>query len=155
MNDSLKQPPWSDGIKTALGEDAESTRATDNQAFDDEMAAAADELSADHHVPMLTDVVQIPRYQSADLPERLDEVNWTQLSERVRDNVMERLMRKSTQLLEERMADTLQVIIERATDNLNLELRDALSSMIKEIVAKAVDEELNRVHTEITRRSTP
>jgi hypothetical protein len=104
---------------------------------------------------MLTDVVQIPRYQSAELPERLDEVNWTALSERVRDNVMERLMRKSTQLLEERMSDTLQVIIDRATDNLNLELRDALSSMIKEIVAKAVDEELNRVHTEITRRSTP
>lgn len=133
---------------------AEALSAEIERELDAELAAAAGDTTADadEQVPMLTDVLQVPRYQPGDLPAALDDVNWTALTERVRDNVMERLMRKSTQLLDERVADTLQVVIERATANLNLELRDALTTMIKDIVARAVDEELSRVHNEISRR---
>ncbi len=141
-----------------FGQGTKSTRALpqttelDNM-LDDELAAVVGELDIDQQVPMLTDVLQVPRYQSNELPQKLDDVNWSALSDRVRDNVMERLMRKSTQMLEERMADTLQLVIDRNTANLNLELHDVLSAMIKEIVTKAVAEELNRVHTEISSRT--
>jgi hypothetical protein len=142
-----------------FGQSTKSTRALpqttelDNM-LDDELAAVVGELDIDQQVPMLTDVLQVPRYQSDELPQKLDDVNWSALSDRVRDNVMERLMRKSTQMLEERMADTLQLVIDRNTANLNLELHDVLSAMIKEIVTKAVAEELNRVHTEISSRTS-
>jgi hypothetical protein len=124
-----------------------------DKLLDDELAAVVGEMDIDQQVPMLTDVLQVPRYQSGELPSSLDEVNWPALADRVRDNVMERLMRKSTQMLEERIADTLQVVIERNTANLHHELRDALSLMVKEIVTQAVAEELNRVHTEISSRT--
>ncbi len=121
---------------------------------DDELDAVVGDLGIDQQVPMLTDVLQVPRYPSEELPHQLDEINWPALAERVRDNVLERLMRRSSQLIDERVADTLQLVIERSTANLNLELRDALSMMIKEIVNNAVADELNRVHTEINRRAS-
>ncbi len=141
-----------------VGNAANSTRAAPltaelDKLLDDELAAVVGELDIDQQVPMLTDVLQVPRYQAGELPSSLDDVNWPALADRVRDNVMERLMRKSTQMLDERIADTLQVVIDRNTANLHHELRDALSLMVKEIVTKAVAEELNRVHTEISSRS--
>jgi hypothetical protein len=141
-----------------VGNTANSTQAAPltaelDKLLDEELAAVVGEMDIDQQVPMLTDVLQVPRYQSGELPSSLDEVNWPALADRVRDNVMERLMRKSTQMLEERIADTLQVVIERNTANLHHELRDALSLMVKEIVTQAVAEELNRVHTEISSRS--
>lgn len=121
---------------------------------DDELAAVVGELGIDQQVPMLTDVLQVPRYQGSELPQHFDDVDWPKLAERVRDNVMERLMRKSSEMLEERVADILQIVIERNTENLKLELRDSMSLMIKEIVTKAVADELNRVHTEISSRAS-
>ena len=104
---------------------------------------------------MLTDVLRLPRYQDQELPAQLDDVNWSELAERIRSNVMERLMRRSTLLLDEQLGDGLNAVIERATENLASELRSALSSMVKDLVYTAVDEELNRVHTEIAKRSSP
>ncbi len=121
---------------------------------DDELAAVVGELGIDQQVPMLTDVLQVPRYQGSELPQHFDDVDWPMLAERIRDNVMERLMRKSSEMLEERIADILQIVIERNTENLRLELRDSMSLMIKEIVTKAVADELNRVHTEISSRAS-
>lgn len=112
-----------------------------------------EDADGDDLVPMLTDVLQLPRYQPDVLPATLNEVDWTALTERVRENVLERLMRKSTQMLDDQLTDSLQLVVERAMANLNAELRDTLTLMIKDIVARAVDEEINRVHTEISRRT--
>ena len=122
----------------------------------DEVTSLDDQVSSfDEHVPMLTDVLRLPRYQDQELPAQLDDVNWSELAERIRSNVMERLMRRSTLLLDEQLGDGLNAVIERATENLAAELRSALSSMVKDLVYTAVDEELNRVHTEIAKRSSP
>lgn len=151
MSDPLEQTHWAPSADPSK---ADVLSAEIEAELDAELAAAAGDsaVDGDEQVPMLTDVLQVPRYLANELPANLDEVNWTALTERVRSNVLDRLMRSSTQLLDERVAETLQVVVERATANLNLELRDALTTMIKDIVASAVDEELSRVHTEISQR---
>ena len=125
-----------------------------DELIEEELLATDEVTSLDDQVPMLTDVLRLPRYQDEELPAQLDDVNWSELAERIRSNVMERLLRRSTLLLDEQLGDSLNVVIERATENLAAELRSALSTMVKDLVYKAVDEELNRVHTEIAKRSS-
>ena len=43
--------------------------------------------SPDEAIPMLTEIVDVPRYVPEDLPETLAEVDWGGLAERVRENV--------------------------------------------------------------------
>lgn len=122
---------------------------------------ALPEAPADDPIPMLTEVVQVPRYDTEDLPESLADVDWGDLAERVRENVLERLLRRSDTLLDANLHSTLQPALERATESLTLELHGALNRMIRDIVGRAVTEELTRLHAEIARhnrnqnRSTP
>lgn len=111
-----------------------------------------DNRSKDESFPMLTEVMQVPRYSSSELPDNLTEVDWAQLALRVRENVLERLMRRSELLLDAQMKDTLTTITERAAESLAVELHDSLSQLIRDIVARAVNEELTRLHTEIQRQ---
>ena len=109
--------------------------------------------AADQAIPMLTEVVQVPRYTSAELPETLSEVDWAELALRVRENVMERLQRRSELLLDDELKNTLQVVLDRAVESLAVQLHDTLSQMVRDIVARAVTEELTRVHAEVARRN--
>jgi len=109
-------------------------------------AAAAD-------IPMLTEVVQVPRYDAEDLPQTLAEVNWGDLGQRVRENVLERLLRRSDALLDSQLQNTLAPVLERAAETVAHELHDALNRMIRDIVARAVTEELTRLHAEIAKRN--
>lgn len=106
----------------------------------------------DESFPMLTEVMQVPRYSSSELPDNLSEVDWAQLALRVRENVLERLMRRSELLLDAQMKDTLTTITQRAAESLAVELHDSLSQLIRDIVARAVNEELTRLQTEIQRQ---
>jgi hypothetical protein len=108
--------------------------------------------SPDEAIPMLTEIVQVPRYAVEDLPETLDEVDWSELGERVRVNVTERLTRRSQALLDAQLRDSLEAVVDRAAESLAAELRASLSQMVRDIVARAVTEELTRVHAEIARR---
>jgi hypothetical protein len=117
-------------------------------------AASAEDSSAGDAIPMLTDVVQLPRYSGSELPAQLNEVDWTALALRVRENVMERLLRRSDMMLDAQLQSTLKVVIERTTETLSLELHDVLSRMIRDLVSKAVSDELTRVHTEMARRAS-
>ena len=109
-------------------------------------AAAAD-------IPMLTEVVQVPRYDTEDLPQTLAEVDWGDLGQRVRENVLERLLRRSDALLDAQLQNTLTPVLERAAETVAHELHDALNRMIRDIVARAVTEELTRLHAEIAKRN--
>lgn len=126
-----------------------------DELIEAELLSADGITSLDDQVPMLTDVLRLPRYQDEELPPRLDDVNWSELSERIRNNVLERLLRRSSLMLDEQLGESLSIVVERATENLAVELRAALTSMVKDLVYKAVDEELNRVHTEIANRAQP
>jgi hypothetical protein len=106
----------------------------------------------DEPIPMLTEVVQVPRYATHELPRSLGDVDWAALAERVRENVTERLSRRSQALLDAQMRESLQAIVDRAAEALALELRTTMAQVVREIVDRAVTEELTRLHAEITRR---
>jgi hypothetical protein len=114
---------------------------------------ASDELAAgaDANIPMLTDVLQLPRHQG-ELPAALSEVDWAALTLRVREKVMGRLLRRSDLMLDDTLNETLRAVLDRAAETLAVELHDALSQMIRDLVTRVVGEELARVQTEITRR---
>lgn len=107
--------------------------------------------SLDDAIPMLTEIVEVPRYDAADLPPTIADVDWPRLALRVQENVLERLLGRSNALLDEQLKTGLQAIIERTAQTLAAELRINLQQMISELVARAVNEELTRVHDEITR----
>ncbi len=101
-------------------------------------------------IPMLTEVVQVPRYSKANLPDNIDDVGFAALSDRVEQNVMERLLLRSEQHLEERIKTDLAVVLERATQTLTADLQATLSQSIRDMVSSAVSDELTRLQSEIT-----
>ncbi len=107
----------------------------------------------DEPIPMLTEVVQVPRYDQEELPKTLADVDWGDLAQRVRENVLERLLRRSDALLDAQLQQSLAPVLERAAETIALEMHDALNRMIRDIVARSVTEELTRLHAEIARRN--
>ena len=144
----MSRPPPPDSSRPQVPAGPDSARP-------DALRPATKAASPDGGIPMLTDVLQLPRYERTELPGTLSEIDWSALELRVQENVMERLVRRSQVLLEEQMRDTLTAVIDRASQSLAIELRDTLSQMLHETVARAVREELTRVHTEIAERGTP
>lgn len=108
--------------------------------------------SADLAFPTLTEVMSVPRYPTEDLPESIVSVNWTSLESKVRENVMERLVRRSELMLDERLKATLEPIAQRAVESFAAELNTEISQIVRDVVARAVNEELTRLQTEIHRR---
>jgi hypothetical protein len=102
------------------------------------------------NIPMLTEVVQVPRYAKNELPQAIDDVQWTALSEKVQVNVMERLLRRSEQLIDAHLKQDLAVVIARATETLAADLKTTLSQSIRDMVSAAVADELTRLQSEIT-----
>ena len=74
----------------------------------------------DDAIPMLTEVVELPRYDAAELPQALTDVDWAQLALRVQENVLERLLGRSETLIDDEMQVRLDIVLARAT-----EFRDA------------------------------
>ena len=112
-------------------------------------AAGGGHESGDDAIPMLTEVVEVPRYDRAELPATLASVDWSQLALRVQENVLERLLNRSDALLEEQLRASLHAVIGRATESLAAELGTTLQQLIRDLVARAVTEELTRVHDEM------
>lgn len=116
-------------------------------------AGGGDEEHAaeDASIPLLTEIIDLPRYDAGELPHALTDVDWSQLALRVQENVLERLLGRSQDLVDDRMQDALQAVIARATASLAAELQLTLEQLIRELVARAVTDELTRVHDEIIR----
>jgi uncharacterized membrane-anchored protein YjiN (DUF445 family) len=77
------------------------------------------------------------------------------LTERVRENVTERLARRSEALLDAALRDSLQTVVDRAAESLAADLRESVMRAVRDLVARAVNEEITRVHAEIARRPRP
>jgi hypothetical protein len=104
----------------------------------------------DDNIPMLTEVVQVPRYSKTELPKTIDDVQFSALSDRVEHNVMERILRHSEQLLDAKLKDDLAPVLQRATETLVADLKTTLSQSIRDMVSNAVADELTRLQSEIT-----
>lgn len=119
---------------------------------DPRLPDAAHGADRDDAIPMLTEVVELPGEAAPELPESLAEVDWAALEQRVQDNVIDRLMHRSVDLLDGQLNATLNAVIGRAIDHLSAELHEALAQLTRDLVARAVAEELDRVHAEVARR---
>lgn len=119
---------------------------------DPRLPDAAHGADRDDAIPMLTEVVELPGEAAPELPESLAEVDWGALEQRVQDNVIDRLMHRSVDLLDGQLNATLNAVIGRAIDHLSAELHEALAQLTRDLVARAVAEELDRVHAEVARR---
>ena len=119
-------------------------------------AAARDaepaDAAIDDAIPMLTEIVDVDRYDAEELPQSLSQVDWPQLALRVQEHVLERLLGRSDLLLDPQLDATLRALLARATETLAVELQATLRQMIRDLVARAVTDELTRLHAEMTRR---
>jgi molybdopterin converting factor small subunit len=114
-------------------------------------AAAVTTEGSDDAIPMLTEVVEVPRYDVSELPGTLTAVDWSQLALRVQENVLERMLSRSEALLDAQLRANLQAVIGRAAESLAADLGTTLEQLIRDLVARAVTEELTRVHDEVVR----
>lgn len=114
-------------------------------------AAAGAAETGDDAIPMLTEVVEVPRYDRSELPRTLVEIDWAQLAMRVRENVLEGLLGRSDAMLDAQLRASLQAVIGRATESLAADLGTTLEQLIRDLVARAVTEEITRVHDEVVR----
>lgn len=114
-------------------------------------ATPAPAESPDDAIPVLTEVIEVPRYDASELPRTLADVDWSQLALRVQENVLERLLGRSDALLDAQLQSSLQAVIMRATDSLAAELHTTLGQLVRDLVARAVTDELTRVHDEVMR----
>ncbi len=105
----------------------------------------------DDAIPMLTEVLEVPRYDRSELPRSLSELDWAQLAMRVRENVLEGLLGRPDALLDPQLRASLQAVIGRATESLAADLGAVLEHAIRDLVARAVEEEITRVHDEVVR----
>ena len=103
-------------------------------------------------IPMLTDVVRVSRYAARELPTSLDQPDWSGLSRRIEDNVMQRLLRRTESMLDGPLQQALDQVLERHLHAMHRDLSDAMSRILRELVARAVADELARVHAEIASR---
>ncbi len=114
--------------------------------------SGAGDPPSDLAIPMLTEVVDLPRYAGVDLPERLADVDWTALENRVREHVLDRMLRRSDLLVETRVREALATSLARTTAALAAELQSSLTEIVREMVSRAVGEERTRVHETMARR---
>ena len=114
-------------------------------------AAAGAAETGDDAIPMLTEIVEVPRYDRSELPRTLVEIDWAQLAMRVRENVLEGLLGRSDAMLDAQLRASLQAVIGRATESLAADLGTTLEQLIRDLVARAVTEEITRVHDEVIR----
>ncbi|MDO4683622.1 MAG: hypothetical protein Q4B17_12670 [Lautropia sp.] len=104
-------------------------------------------------IPMLTDVVNVQRYHPDQLPQNFGDVDWGELASQVRENVLERLLRRGDILLDAQMTQALTPVISRAVETMTRDMHDTLNRMIRDIVHRAVTEEITRLHAEMARQN--
>ena len=94
-------------------------------------------------IPVLTDVVEIPA-DEAPAASPSPAAAEGDLERRLADDVLQRLMRHGDDLLAAQLQNEMAPVMERLAATLARELREPLTQMIREVVARAVIEELTR-----------
>lgn len=105
---------------------------------------------ADDAIPLLTDVVLLADAPTPAGAPRALEDDWAILAIKVETSVAERLMTHAAPLLDGALNDLLPPLLARAAAQLTEDLRDGLSTLVRELVARAVAEELARLRAQHT-----
>ncbi|MCL4747447.1 MAG: hypothetical protein KJZ83_18830 [Burkholderiaceae bacterium] len=106
----------------------------------------------DGSIPLLTEIIRLAGDSDEPLPASIEHVDWAGLAHRVRDDVLGRLMQSSDAMLATELHATLATVLERTLRQLGDELQGALTQLMRDLVARAVADEITRLHDEIERR---
>ncbi len=107
-----------------------------------------DALSRDETIPVLTDVIHLPVENVAVAePEPEPEPpisgeNWSALAARVETGITERMLTNAGPMLDASIDSMLGNLLERAGAQLAQDLHDVFSHLVRDLVARAVAEEL-------------
>ena len=126
-------------------------RVDDGPAELNEQVHPVDSAEESADIPLLTDVVQITGDTQAASDALVAPDH--ELESRVTEAVLQRLMRRSDDLLEVQLQKEMAPVMARLSATLGRELREPLEQMIRELVARAVIEELTRLRSEGAERN--
>lgn len=125
--------------------------------------------ASDAGIPLLTEV--IPHHQSAPAsgaapePANLvpasskngspevrrisewDEEQWRRMESEIRERILYQLLERVDAMLEQRVRDSLADVLQLAVSNLADEIRSGLRHTLKEVVTRAVSQEITRLKT--------
>ena len=99
----------------------------------------------DDAVPLLTDEIVLPTGLRPSEPGAIDELDWVELADRLRDAVMAELGDSVTRMLSVRMAESVRAAIGPALSQASAALRIELESRVSEAVDRAVSAEIQRL----------
>ncbi len=110
-------------------------------------------LPEDDPIPLLTEVIAIPDAAPAEQPAPLPGTDRAVLARQVHDDMLERLLGRTDALFEESLRTTLDAIVARAAAQLQAELQPALTQLARELIARALAEELAALQAQPARRA--
>ena len=116
----------------------------------------SDPLQRDETIPVLTDVVRLPREPATEpaLPAFSDE-DWAALAARVETSVTERMLLHAGPMLDASLDNMLTHLLQRAGAQLAQDLHDVFSHLVRDLLARAVTEELTMLHARSLQADVP
>jgi hypothetical protein len=110
----------------------------------------------DQSIPVLTEVIAkdelapviVPQLDEEAHEEDLDIIRqqaWERLELTIRENVLKQVLNRVDFVLEHRVRDSLADAMQIAVDKLAEDIRSGLQNSIKEVVTRAVTQEINKV----------
>jgi uncharacterized NAD(P)/FAD-binding protein YdhS len=117
--------------------------------------------SLDAGIPVLTEVIATPQTEfrqagapaakSDDAPAlpiaELDEEAWNRMEREIRERILYQVLERVDFVLEQRVRDGLADVLQTAVDSLANELRNGLHISIKELVTRAVAQEITKLQS--------
>ena len=120
--------------------------------FDPGVAASASSprltdslLGEDDAVPLLTEEVVLPEGLRPSEPSAIDDLDWVELADRLRESVMAELGDSVARMLSVRMAESVRAAIGPALSQASAALRIELEAKVSEAVDRAVSAEIQRL----------
>jgi len=74
-----------------------------------------------------------------------DDDSWSRLEQEVRERVLQQVLERIDSILEQRVRDSLADVLQTATEQLAADIRSSLHGGVKEVVTRAVTQEIARL----------
>jgi hypothetical protein len=106
----------------------------------------------DESIPTLTEILQAPALADTPVPASLSDADLDALAQRLRDNLTAGIGRQADAIFGAQLRATLRVMLERSAEQMANDLYTALSQQTRDLVARAVADEIARLRQELTQR---
>ncbi|MBP6816144.1 MAG: hypothetical protein KA778_01455 [Burkholderiaceae bacterium] len=115
-----------------------------------------DALHRDETIPVLTDVIRLPRDPEPEpVAQAFSDDDWAALAARVETSVTERMLLHAGPMLDASLDSMLTNLLQRAGAQLAQDLHDVFSHLVRDLVARAVTEELTLLHARSLQPDSP